>query len=316
MIVLPGQEQEITPKNSLHANLLFRDRFIIVEIMKASILIFLSFLTLLLPGCTQIEINESDIFDIKRSISPDYFSSAPYDLEEVTFQTVDGLAIEGWYIRQPDADGTILYCGGNGFVISASHGIITSILEQGVDLLVFNYRGYGTNSGSPSVDGVMADGSAAYDFLIQERGVDPAKLIIHGHSLGSVLASSLVNRTLPYVSGSVTAAGVVLESPLTDAKDLTGQLLPWFLKPFVKLEIDSALLEYSNLEEVKQYDLPLLIITGSEDIVTPQGMAEKLYEHARSTRKSLEIISGGGHNDLPQRQEYRNALSEFYQCVF
>lgn len=279
--------------------------------MKASVL---ALLVVMLSGCTQIEINEGDIFDIKRSISTEYFTTAPYELEVVEFLTEDGLSLEGWYITQPDAVGTVLYCGGNGFVISASHSIITSILEQGVDLLVFNYRGYGTNKGTPSVDGVLTDGAAAYKYLLEEQGVSPQQLVIHGHSLGSVLASALANR--PSSGDEYSAAGVVLESPLTDAKDLTGRLLPWFLKPFVKIEIDSALLQYSNLEEVTQFDLPLLIITGSEDNVTPKGMAEELHEAAKSSRKQLKIIPGGGHNDLPQRQDYRETLAEFYRIVF
>ena len=41
-----------------------------------------------------------------------------------------------------------------------------------------------------------------------------------------------------------------------------------------------------------------------------------LHEIAKSSDKSLISIENGGHNDLPTRNEYTNALNEFYTKIF
>ena len=264
-------------------------------------------LALLLASCTNIDIREEDAFDVKRTIDPRYFESSGYALEEVRFPAADGLELEGWFISRGENERTILFIGGNGFVIAASYYIITSIIEQDVDLMVFNFRGYGTNPGSPTVEGVKADVEGAYLYLTEQRGVAPADLILHGHSLGSILAAHAVNHH--------PAAAVVLESPLTDAKDLTSRLVPWILKPFVRFTVDPALLTVSNFQEVPKITVPILFVTGGADNVTPKEMAEELYEAAVTNDKRLHILEGGGHNDLPEREDDRKLLREFYHTA-
>ncbi|MCU0645314.1 MAG: alpha/beta hydrolase [bacterium] len=264
--------------------------------------------SLFIASCTTIKLTEKEAFNVKRTISPASFENKSYEFEEIEFVSGDSLTLKGWFIKNPIAQGTVLYYGGNGFVMVISYDIIKSIIDQNVNLLVFDYRGYGENPGTASVAGLKTDGLAAYDFLINEKQIDPEKLIIHGHSMGSFIAS--------YVASEREAAGLVLECPITDAKDWTGMLVPWFLKPFVKFEIEPSLLENSNVARITSIEKPLLIFAGDNDQVTPPKMAEKLFEAAKSTDKKLVIIENGGHNDLPQRAEYTNALTEFYRRLF
>jgi dipeptidyl aminopeptidase/acylaminoacyl peptidase len=269
--------------------------------------ILAAFLFLLLGSCTNIEVEEEMLFDVKRTIRPSHFEGedVPAELEEVRFSTSDGLELEGWYIRSPGAGRTVLYVGGNGFVIASSYHILTSIYQQGVDLLVFDYRGYGRNPGSPSFEGIQLDTEAAYRYLRNERGVAPEELIIHGHSIGTLPATELAN--------SRPAAALVLESPVTEARHMSRRFVPALLRPFVNLEFEQAVLEKSNLREVPKVKIPLLLIVGSEDNITPKELAEELYERATVEEKRLEILEGGDHNDLPRREDYRRILREFYR---
>ncbi len=264
-------------------------------------------LTLFLSSCTTIKLTEKDAFDVKRTISADHFKETIFKLEEVQIPTADSLKLSGWFIKNPTATATVLYFGGNGFLMVTSFYIIKAIIDQNVNMLVFDYRGYGQNDGVPSVAGLKSDGLAAYDFLIHEKQVIPQKLIIHGHSLGSFIAS--------FVASERSAAGLVLECPVTDAKDWTGRLVPWFLKPLVRFEIEPPLLENSNVKRLSAIETPLLILAGGNDQITPPGMAEKLFNVAKSSDKQLKIIPEGGHNDLPQREEYGAALSGFYERI-
>ena len=261
---------------------------------------------ILFGSCTNIDVEEEMLFDVKRTIRPSHFEGdeVSAELEEVSFRTSDGLELEGWYIRSPGAERTVLYVGGNGFVIASSYHIITSIYRRKVDLLVFDYRGYGRNPGTPSFEGIHLDTKAAYRYLRNERGVAPEELIIHGHSIGTLPATELANGR--------PAAALVLESPVTEAHHMSRRFVPAILRPFVKLRFAKSILEESNLREVPKVTIPLLLIVGSEDNITPKELAEELYERATVEEKRLEILEDGDHNDLPQRDDYRRIIREFY----
>ena len=189
-------------------------------------------------------------------------------------------------------------------MIETSYHIITSILKQNVDLLVFNYRGYGRNDGTPGIEGMKTDALAAFDFLLSEKGIDTDNIILHGHSLGTFVAS--------YTASERESSALVLESPVTSLNDWSASILPWFIKPLLKLKADSILTEINNIHYVEKLDIPLLIIAGKEDKITPPELAEKLYHRSASKKKDLLIIKNGGHNDLPEMEIYGRALNRFY----
>ena len=265
----------------------------------------ISLVALCVVSCTKIKIEESDAFDAKKTVTVDYFREKGIALEEVSFCSDETATLNAWYFTQDRARGTVIYFGGTGFLLAISGDIIMSIFEQGMNVFAFDYRGYGESTGKPSVQGLKRDVKAAYDYLSNRQEVNPDKLILHGHSMGTIFAVWLANNN--------DAAGVVLESPITDAKDLTQGFVPNLLRPFISFDIDEALLELSNLREIGRLQKPVLIITGSDDKITPMAMAEKLYKKAKISEKKLYIIDGGGHNDLPLRKEYKKELFAFFQ---
>lgn len=269
-------------------------------------IIILAALLLSTASCTTIKIKESDLFDVKRTIQAEDLEQMSYQVDQVRINTSDNIELEAWFIDNPNTNKTVLYFGGNGFVIETSYHIITTILRQNVDLLVFNYRGYGDNSGAPSIEGIKSDALAAYDFLAEKKDINPVNILLHGHSMGTFLAS--------YTANLRNSSALILESPVTDLEDWSETVLPWFLKPFLKFEADSALLRNSNLQQIKKLDIPILLITGKDDNITPPQMAEKLYHNSASQKKYLLIIENGGHNDLPEMEVYGRALNRFYNA--
>ena len=264
----------------------------------AGIVIFLS-------SCTTIEIREDDLFDVKRTIDVQTFSNTPYEIEELRILTPDSIALEAWYITNPEAKFTVLYFGGNGFVLETSYHIIMSILDQDVNLLVFNYRGYGKNNGRPSIRGFKKDGLAAYDYLIENLDLASGEIILHGHSLGTFIATNTSNQR--------KSKALVLQNPVTDMKDWTETAIPWLLRSFLNFEVDSTLLKNSNLEQIARVTEPLFIVAGSEDKITPPELAKKLYDAAENTsNKEIMIVDKGDHNNLPEIGSYNKALGSFY----
>ncbi len=266
--------------------------------------ILISVLFVFLASCNTIKIKEGDVFDVKRTIHMESFSQMPYEPEKTTITTPDSIELESWFIDNPESDRTVLYFGGNGFVLETSYHIITSILKQNVDLLVFNYRGYGRNKGVPTIEGIKSDALAAYDYLVDEKNIRTDNIILHGHSMGSFIAT--------YTASQRGSGSLVLESPITDLDDWSKTVLPWILRPFLKIEADSALSKSSNLRHIDELNMPLLLITGKDDNITPPEMAEKLYHASVSQKKYLLIIKNGGHNNLPEMELYRRALNRFY----
>lgn len=262
-------------------------------------------LVILLTSCTTIEIKEDDLFDVKRTINLQTFASTPYRAEELKIHTPDSIVLDAWYITNPGAKFTVLYFGGNGFVLETSYHIIMSILDQDVNLLVFNYRGYGKNKGDPSIRGFKKDGLAAYDYLTETLNIASEQIILHGHSLGSFIATSTSNLR--------KNKALVLQNPVTDMKDWTETAIPWLLRSFLNFEVDSALQENSNLEQITRVEGPLFIVAGRDDKITPPELAQKLYDAAGNTsNKGLMIVDKGGHNNLPEITSYNKALGKFY----
>ena len=270
--------------------------------MKKIIIITAAFFAL--QSCTTIDIAEKDAFEVKQTINSNFFEEHPYSLEETSF-TSEGKSLEAWLISHPENSKTVLYFGGNGFLMQTAPHIIPNLIDNDVNLLVFNYRGYGNNDGEPSIEGIKEDGMAAYQFLTQEQGIKPENVVLHGHSLGTMVAT--------HIAANQPAAGLVMESPVTDAPDMIDKLVPWFISVFVRFELDDALKKDCNFERIENVKIPLLFAVGEKDNITPPEMARELYQKAIVEEKELSVLKNGGHNDLPENEKYRNMLSEFYQ---
>jgi abhydrolase domain-containing protein 12 len=86
----------------------------------------------------------------------------------------------------------------------------------GVNVLAIDYRGYGDSTGVPSEDGLITDGRAAFDWLV-EHGATPEDILIVGHSLGTGVSGGLAARLS---NDKVDYKGVVLLSPFSSITEL------------------------------------------------------------------------------------------------
>lgn len=258
-------------------------------------------------ACTTIEIRESDAFDNHPTVTPQSYSSEIFTLSEHTVETDDGEALNAWHLQREGALGTVLYFGGNGFLLVKSLPWIQAYETLPVNLVLFDYRGYGLSTGSPSVDGIFTDAQSVYEFLISELNADPERIILHGHSMGSLVTGRMLSELKP--------AAFIMESPITEINDWTRRLVPLLLRPFIRFRFDEAISQQNNLTRIAASELPALFITGTDDQITPERMAKQLYEASPSPDKTLRLIEGGGHNDLPLSQHYRDALLAFLEGV-
>jgi hypothetical protein len=267
-----------------------------------------------LSSCISYRVAEKELF-YPRKVSK---LNNNLSLEEVYFMTSDSIKLSGWFIKQHNPKGTILYFGGNGFQLfsNIAFNIINTLSIFDMNMLLIDYRGYGRSEGTPTLQGIYEDGRAAYRYVCSRPDVDSSRIILYGHSLGTLVAA----RT----GCSQPAAGVILEGAISNAiemKEVVKSNAPWYVRWFVKLDADSSVLTIDNIQQVQHLTKPLLIVVGENDNITPPEMGQKVCNAAASSNKRFEIISKGEHNDLyftndGRRDSYIKVVSTFLNGIF
>lgn len=219
--------------------------------------------------------------------TPSPAASGVPEMTPVTLETADGLRLTSWYAPAEEDRETMVYFHGNGGHIGYRGDKVRPYLDAGYGMLLVSYRGYGGNPGSPSEDGLYADGRAAMAFLA-ERGVEPGETVLYGESLGSGPA---VQIALEHARAGRPVAAAVLEAPFTSAVDVGAGHYPWApVRWLMKDRFDSQ-------SKIAGIQAPVLIVHGGRDRVVPFRHGEALYATAVAPKESFWIPEAG-HNDL------------------
>ena len=203
-------------------------------------------------------------------------------VEDVWFHASDGVKLHGWYFPNPDAKATLLFFHGNAGNLSHRLDNIRDLVPLGLNVFIFDYRGYGRSEGSPDETGILLDAQAAYDTLIQTRNATPDRLILFGRSLGGVFAAHTARHN--------KCAGLILEATFTDAKDMANKMIPFLPIGFaIRSKLDAV-------NQVPHITVPKLFFHGTADEVIPYRLGRKLYDAAAQPKEFYDI-DGAGHND-------------------
>lgn len=235
---------------------------------------------------------------------------AGYRMDEQTYRAADGTVLHGVAFRRDGAPAAVLYFGGNAFTMR--HRVLRharALGDVGVDSYFADYRGYGQSEGAPSVLALKADALAVYDSLVASGRVRPEALIVHGHSMGTFIAT--------YLATQRPVAGLVLESPVTSVDEWVASRTPGLLGAVLTLRADAEARMENNVERVSELRVPLLVLAGSNDRITPPDMARRIFDAATvpAESKRLHVLAGSGHNDLPVNREYQTAYEEYLRIV-
>ncbi len=191
----------------------------------------------------------------------------------------------------------MLFCHGNGGNIAAYLDTVVIGNGLGLNVFIFDYRGYGQSEGSPSEQGTYEDAEAAWEYLVGQKKTQPEKIVIWGRSLGGPIAA----RTAAlHPSGPV-----VLESTFTSIHDLVEERFGWFCS-FLVLGYT-----YPTRKYLKEIHAPVLVVHSPDDEIIPYGHGRKLYEAAREPKKFLEIRGSHNRGFLESRQAYESSVNDF-----
>jgi fermentation-respiration switch protein FrsA (DUF1100 family) len=189
----------------------------------------------------------------------------------------------------------VIYFGGNAEVATEFASSVHEVYGNHAVLLV-DYRGYGGSGGSPGEKALVADALELYDWAARRPDVDPARIALHGRSLGSGVAVQL--------AAARPVRCVVLTSPFSSALDVARSAYFW---------LPVALLmrhPFDSMAHAPRLGVPALVVMAEADRVIPAEYSERLAEAWAGPVERLRL-PGFGHNDLDLHPGYHAAVRAF-----
>jgi fermentation-respiration switch protein FrsA (DUF1100 family) len=206
------------------------------------------------------------------------------DGEEVRFTTSDGLRLSGWFLPAASAHPgpAVLVANGNAGNRAHRAPLAEALREAGASVLLFDYRGFGGNPGTPSEKGLRRDALAALDYLTGRPEVDPDRIVYFGESIGAAVVVGLATERPP--------AGLILRSPFVSLTEVGRLHYPWLP---VRLLLKDR---YEVAEDVARVKSPVLVVAGEKDGIVPVEQSRAVYDAAAGTKRFL-LVEDAGHND-------------------
>lgn len=236
---------------------------------------------------------------------PSAASASPAGVENVELLTDDGLRLGAWFL--PATGGAepgpaVLICNGNAGYRAHRLPLGVALAERGYHVLLFDYRGYAGNPGSPTEDGLRADARAAARALADRPEVDPSRVAYFGESLGASVCGGLATELPP--------AALILRSPFPSIVAIGRHHYPYL--PVVEALVwDRYPLDRQLTDEVRA---PLLVMAGEHDEIVPPRLSRRVSEAAAEPKRFVEVAAAH-HNDesLLAGEELLAELSAFLE---
>lgn len=230
---------------------------------------------------------QRDLMYVHNYTKPDLKSSGIIGIKEINVQTADGLKLFGWYVppSSPQRPVILWFHGNAGNVgITATRAI--PYIKEGYGVLMAEYRGYASNAGKPSEEGIYADVRAFMSWLVKEQKIPLSSVILYGESIGSgpALQVAMENPGLHTL---------ILQSPMTSAEDIATLRYPFMP---VKLLLKD---KYDNISKIAETKNSLILVHGDADDIIPYAYGKKLFAAAPEP-KTMITIKDGGHNNLDE----------------
>ncbi len=209
------------------------------------------------------------------------------EFEDVFFSASDGVTLHGWYVPA-DGDLTLLWFHGNaGNIAGRLEHLAMAHRLLGVNVFIFDYRGYGLSEGSVSEAGTYLDAAAAVDYLVDQRSIDTGRqLVLYGHSLGGSVAVEMAGR--------YPTRGLIVESTFTSIRGMAKILYPYLPSGVVTSFLRTR---YDSLSKIPGARAPVMVVHGDSDETVPMAEGKRLYE-AATHPKRFHTVVGAGHNDV------------------
>lgn len=212
-----------------------------------------------------------------------------------------GKKLHCWYFEKRESELLVIVSHGNAGNISYRGPLIELLLQQGLSVCAYDYRGYGKSDGKPTINGVCEDGLAVFDYLVEKKNIDPEKIIVYGESLGGGISC--------YIASKRKCGFIILQSTFSSLPSVAKKVMPvFYVVPGILLPKNKM----DNISVLEKKHPPLLIVHGTDDEVIPFSEALKLNKKVIEPKQFVPIKSAGHNNIYPTySKELGSIISEF-----
>lgn len=213
------------------------------------------------------------------------------------FVNQEGIKLYAWFIKPKRGMPVILHLHGQAESILSHQDVATFCVRKGIGLFMLSYRGHYKSGGKASEQGVFNDAKAAI-VQLKKLGVDSDKIILWGHSLGTVIAVETALKN--------NVAGVILQCPIKEIKSAATDVFGFycerirlkFLARFAQKHIESMnfMQKMDNVNKIQNLNCPILILHAKTDKIAPYKNSLALAKNNKNSQ--LFLSESGSHWDV------------------
>lgn len=175
---------------------------------------------------------------------------------------------------------TIVFFHGNGGNYTYYQSITKPLVEDGYQVFMVSFRGYGESSGKPTHLNIASDSEKIYEYISKRNDIKDTKIIVYGASIGCQIATNFTKKYQSKISG------LVLDSGFASFTDIALSTRPKEQHQFIAMYVKSP---YSSKEDIKSIEnVKLLLIQSKSDKVVPFEQGQLVFDNAKSPKTFLE----------------------------
>lgn len=213
----------------------------------------------------------------------------PTSGREMLIPVAPGVAIGARFYAAGATAPTLLFFHGNGEIVADYEDLGPIYVQQGLNFFPVDYRGYGRSTGTPTVTAMMSDCQVIFAFAqewLNQQGFS-GPLVVMGRSLGSASALELASLHQDRLDGLIVESGFAYAGPLLKLLGVDVQALGFTEET-----------GFRNVDKIRHWQKPLLIIHAEFDHIIPFAEGQALYEACQSPKKTFIKVAGANHNDI------------------
>jgi len=209
--------------------------------------------------------------------------------QRVTMQ--DGTEIIAWAAAPTPGKPIVLYFHGNAGNLANRGSAFNWFLSRGYGLVAMSYRGSSGSEGTAIERSISSDAHEIYNKINFLTGTQDHPIVIYGESIGASVGIALAAD----LQDDPRLKGLVLEAPFTSIPDVIRLKFPQFRALLFALKN-----RWPSEDRIRSITTPLLVIHGTEDMVTAFEMGRAIHAAAASPHKEFIAVTGAGHDNTWQ----------------
>ena len=221
--------------------------------------------------------------------------------QNLFIDTPDGKKLHAALFELPGAKKFVVVNHGNAGNIENRLFIADALIKAKCSVLLYDYQGYGTSTGTSTVDSILQDGLTVYDYAQKELKQAPENMVIYGESIGSGVTCFVAQRRV--------CCSIILQSGLASLPAAGRSLFPmlWLIPDFLMAEP-----HLDNAQIVKSLHVPILIMHGEKDRTISVSQSKTIFQNANQP-KTLVLVPDCGHNDMGyyDAEQFHSAIGRF-----